>query len=399
MAGAGAGARRLARIGPVLACAGYAALALASGLDRAAEARPSLARHVPGFAASEALRSAGRTALAAGDGQTALRLGEAAVANAPLDPASTALLGAARYATADRTGADRAFRIAAQLGWRVPYTQLYMLGRALEAGDMRVAALRLDALARQNRLVLRDRRLLDPLERDPRGRTALAERLREGAPWLASYAAELDGLPADVVGQRALVFQDLARQGAAIGCQPIAPVISALVRQGAVVDAGRLWRAHCPGAAATLIHDGDFADAAIDQSRSEFAWTFIGQSEAGVVLDRDTAGPGHMLTIDSAAGAPRLILRQLVLAAPGRYRLSWQQTDAAGQPGNQIVASFTCNPDPREWLDGQTAPGTARQSLDVTADTACAAHWLGFAVKGGASGARFGAVRLEPVKP
>ncbi|NOU03643.1 MAG: hypothetical protein HOO94_08370 [Novosphingobium sp.] len=398
MAPAGTRTGRLATAGLVTAFAVYAALAAASALDRASEARPGLASRVPALLASEALRAGGRTALAAGDGRTALRLGEAAVADAPLDPASTALLGAARYATADRTGADRAFRIAAQLGWRVPHTQLYMMGRALEVGDLRVAALRLDALVRQNRALLRERALLDPLERDPRGRVALAERLRESPAWLTAYAMEVDDLPPDVIGQRAAVLGETARLGLAIGCQPIAPTVSALIRSNAVPAAAALWRAHCPGAAGSLIYDGNFANARIDQSRSEFAWSFIGQSEASVVFEPVSGGAGQALVIDSAPGRPRLVLRQLVLVPPGRYRLSWQATATQGQPSALVVVSFTCNPDPREWIEGQAAAGSARRTVEVTVDGACPARWLGLAIKGGSTAVRLADVRLEPIR-
>lgn len=396
MAAAGPRTGHLVKAGLVAGFVAYGALAVASALDRASEARPSMADRVPALFASEALRAQGRTALAAGDGRAALRLGEAAVDDAPLDPASTALLGAARYATADRIGADRAFRVAAQLGWRVPYTQLYMMGRALEVGDLRVAALRLDALARQNKAVLRERALLDPLERDPRGRAALAQRLREYAPWLTAYAMEVDDLPPDVIGQRAAVLGETARQGGVVGCQPIAPTVSALIRSEAVPTAAALWRAHCPGAAGSLLYDGNFAMARIDQSRSEFAWAFIGQSEASVVFE--PAGAGQALVIDSAPGLPRLVLRQLVLVPPGRYRLSWQASDSQNQPSGAVVAAFTCNPDPREWAEGQAAVGTTRRSVEVTMDGACPARWLGLAIKGGSTATRLADVRLEPLR-
>lgn len=65
MAPAGTRTGRLATAGLVTAFAAYAALAAASALDRASEARPGLASRVPALLASEALRAGGRTALAA----------------------------------------------------------------------------------------------------------------------------------------------------------------------------------------------------------------------------------------------------------------------------------------------------------------------------------------------
>jgi len=386
-----------ARGGGALAIAAYAALAMVSGLDRASAADPGLASRVPPGFAAEALLVQGRAALERGDGKEAMRLGAAVVAKAPLDPAATALLGAGRLAIGDRAGADQAMRISAQLGWRIPYTQLYMMGRALEVGDFRVAALRFDAMARQQPGLVRERRLLDPLERDPRGRTALAERLRANPPWLRGYGMNVRNLPPDVIAQRALVLDEMARQGGSIGCEAVGPTVSALIAHGAVSDAARLWRAHCPGAAASLLYDGKFMASNMSQTASEFAWTFIGQSDASLVLDRGNGQSGGSVTIDSNGHAPLLLLRQLVLVAPGTYDLSWSAADPSGNPSNAVAATLSCNADPREWFEGTPEPGTTRRTVHVVVDASCSARWLGFAAMPGASGVRLSDVRLNPV--
>lgn len=394
-----AGATRPGRLPAVLAavlCLGYAALALGSALDRASLTRPELAPRVPRILASEALRSEGSQALARGEGQAASVLGERAVIAAPLDPASTALLGAARYAAGDRGGADRAFRLAAQLGWRIPYTQLYMLGRALETGDFRVAALRLDALARQNPALLADRRLFDPLERSAAGRAALAERLLAGPPWLRSYAIDVQGLEPDRLAQRVAVLGELARRGGRIGCTPAGAPASRLIAAGAIADAARFWRSHCPAADRGLVYDGAFAAAAPDQSESEFAWTFIGNSQVSVAFETAGTGPGRTLVIDSTAPRAEQVVRQLVLAAPGRYRLSWQDEGGGGGAAAPVLAQFACEPATRGGMEPQFDPASGRWFALVVADGRCAARWVGFAVKPGAAGARVSDVRLEP---
>jgi hypothetical protein len=396
MAPAAAAPRRAAIVAALFGFGAYAGLAVGSGLDRASETQPAIAARVPRLLASEALRSEGRQALAKGDGPRALALGERAVADAPLDPASTALLGAARYATGDRGGADRAFRLAAQLGWRIPYTQLYMMGRALEVGDYRVAALRLDALARQNPAALDDRRLFDPFERSAAGRAALADRLATKPPWLRPYAMAVQALPPDRLAQRVAVLNALEGRGTKVGCTPIGAPVSRLIASGALADAARLWRGHCPAAAGTLLYDGNFAAASLDQSESEFAWTFIGQSEVSVVIEPAGADPARTLVIDSTAARPMQVVRQLVLLSPGAYRLSWQADNGSGTPSAQVLAQFSCEPASSEGIEPQFDPAHRRWSARLAMDAGCPARWIGFAVKPGASGVRLRDVRLDP---
>ncbi|MDE2436394.1 MAG: bacterial transcriptional activator domain-containing protein [Sphingomonadales bacterium] len=396
---ASATSRRLA-IGLALgfALAAYAWLAVGSGLDRATETRPDLARQVPSLLSSEALRASTREALAKGDGTSALRLSEAAVTNAPLDPTSTALLGAARYATGDRVGAERAFRVAARLGWRVAYTQIYMLGRALEVGDYRVAALRLDALARQNPGVLDQHQLFDPFERSAPGRSALADRLATAPPWLRPYAMAVHDLPPDRLAQRTAVLNEVAQRGKPVGCAVIGPTVSSLIAENQVADAARLWRGHCPAAAQSLLFDGNFAAAQLNQTESEFAWTFIGRSDASAVFEPDPVSRGRALVLDSTASRPEMMLRQLLLLPAGRYRLTWKAEKADGTPADGIVVGFSCKPDPSDWIAPQFDAASHRWQANLSMDTACPARWIGFATKGEVNNLRFSDVRLEPVR-
>ena len=218
------------RVVVALCCVAYSVLAIGSAADRLVTEHPDLSARVPAFFASEALRNRGRQLLVAGDANGARLKGEAAVDQEPVYPGSTALLGAARFALGDRIGADRAFTVAGQLGWRVPLTQLYWMGRALEGGDYRVAGLRLDALLRQKPELLKDRRLLDPMESDPRGRTAIAERLVRAPNWLRNYTALDQELPDNVMRWRAQTLLEMSRLGGSAGCERIAPITSRLIQ-------------------------------------------------------------------------------------------------------------------------------------------------------------------------
>ncbi|MFM5884207.1 MAG: hypothetical protein ACKOQ3_02540, partial [Novosphingobium sp.] len=253
-------------------------------------------------------------------------------------------------------------------------------------------ALRLDAMARQNPAVLADRRLFDPFERSAAGRAALVERLGTAPPWLRDYAMQVADLPADRLAQRYGVLEALAEKGGRVGCTPIGAPVSRLIAAGAAPDAARLWRGHCPAAATALLYDGNFAAASLDQSESEFAWTFIGQSDVSVLIEPAATPPARGLVIDSSAPQPRQVLRQLVLLPAGAYRLSWQ---GDAQTGTQMLVQFTCAPDAQAAIVPQGNPASKRWTATLEMDASCAARWIGFVVRPGATNAQIADVRLE----
>jgi len=187
-----ASALRLVAIGGVLA---FAALALANGFDRASAQRPALAVYVPAPFKAQAWRVESARALEAGDKDDATAAARAAVLADPVDPRSTALLGAAQLAAGERVKADRSFRIAARFGWRDPLTQLYFMNAALNAGEPRLAALRLDAVLRQApNFPVRDM-LLAQFLGSADARAALAERLALRPAWTFAFLNHASQLP------------------------------------------------------------------------------------------------------------------------------------------------------------------------------------------------------------
>lgn len=374
-----------------LALLTYGGLAVASGLDRMSATSPELARLVPAPFAAQALRIEARDLLDRGQPQRALTTAQTALARSPLDPESPALLGLARLQTGDDRAAERAFVVAGKLGWRVPSVQAYWMDRALASSDYKVAAMRLDAMLRQRPDRVDERRLLDPMERNPAGQEALAARMAAAPAWLATYSTRVTGLDRGRLLQRAMVMEALARRGLAVGCEAASPMVEALVDKDAVEVAGAVWRRHCPDAASGLVHDPDFATARIDQDRSQFAWTFLGHSDIGLVLEPAERHGLRQLAIESASAQPRLVLRQLILLDPGTYRLTWR----TGAPADSaIMASLSCSPGDRDWLPAYREDNGLMRA-DVTIDGSCAARWLGFAIAARGR-ATLGEIALRP---
>jgi len=370
----------------------YGALALGSAADRLAAQHPALGGWVPAPFANESLRADGRAQLAAGNTAAALRSARAAVSAAPLDPESTALLGAARAASRDRAGADRAFRVAGQLGWRVPYTQTYWLEQALAAGDYATAALRLDALLRRDPGLITQPALLDPFERNPAGQRALVARMALRPAWLDRYAGEAARLPAAALRQRATVLEQLAAANTPLGCEGIGPAITRLAALGEIAPALSLWQRHCPQRRSGALGDGAFADLQIDQAPSPFAWALT--SHADVALALAASGmAGQRLMIDSSASVTRRIAAQLTPAAPGLYRLSW----LAGPSGAGLRVAASCAAEPPAWQAGTWDGRARRWAADLALPADCPTHWITFGIAPGAGGTWLNQVWLEPL--
>jgi tetratricopeptide (TPR) repeat protein len=243
--------RRASLRGPIIAtvlAVVYAAVALANGADRIAATKEARALRFPRALAVESLGLAGERAIADARYDDALAIARSAVARAPIEPSSTALLGAAWLAKGDEDRAREAFTVAGKLGWRVPLTQAYWMRAALEAEDARIAALRLDALLRQQPALLAEDRLFAPIEATAEGRAALVSRLATRPPWLADYVNDHGAASREAMLRRAAVLLMLAATGQRLGCDMIRPAVVRLVVLNEPATAQQVWRAHCGNA-------------------------------------------------------------------------------------------------------------------------------------------------------
>ena len=380
------------RLGLAAALLGYTALALGSGADRLSAGQPDLAAKVPRLFASEALRTLGAKALTDGQAVTAAAVGAAAVHDAPTDPQSTALFGAGRLARGDRIIAERAFRVAGQLGWRVPITQSYWMGQALANSRYDIAALRLDALLRQQPQLLRQRQLIDPMERNPAGRAALIARMRLKPVWLNFYATDVEQVPADSLLQRAAVLDEASRGGLVVGCTAAASIAARLTVVGQPRVAAALWRQHCPAAGPGLVSDEPLATLDITAKPTAFSWELIGNGDMSLAVLPSSDGAGQRLMIDGMADVTRPVLGQLVVLDPGRYVLSWRTGNSQGQASDHVLAGLACPGETPVWLKPTFDRATGMWRALAEVDARCPAQRLTFA-----AAPRSGQVWLERI--
>ena len=372
--------------------AAYAALAAGSAADRLSFGDPVMAAKVPALFASEAVRTLGAQALSGGQAMEALALGTRAIRGEPTDPQSTALFGAGKLAAGDRVQAERAFRVAGQLGWRVPITQSYWMGQALAAGKYDVAALRLDALLRQQPALLRQRQLTDPMERNPAGQAAMIARMQLRPAWLKAYTGDVFDLPVDMVLQRAEVLSGAARTGLVVGCDQAAPIASMLAGTGQPKAGAALWQQHCPAAGTDLVGDGRLMTLDIGATPSAFTWVLVGNGELSLAVEPSGTGPGKRLLIGGMADLAKPVLTQQVVLGPGRYALSWRSGDSADRASDHLLAALACPGETPVWLTPTLDRAANLWRAQLQIDARCPAQQLIFA-----AAAHSGRVWLEQI--
>ena len=363
----------------------YAAIALASGLDRASATHPGLANPVPSVLQARAPREAARRFVIAGLAAPALAPARRALAADPADPEPAALYGAALLARGRSVEAGQAFRLAARLGWREPLTQLYWLESALRSGDTRNAVIRFDALARQYPAAPAVTAAADRIEASEAGRAALAAQIARGAGWAAGYA-DLDARAgAARLERRSAVLRSAAGLGRPLGCAATQKIVTALTPADPL-QAAALWRESCPDAAAAeTLADGGFERLALNAARVPFEWDLAGHGalEAALVAVKPP-GSGQALQLRSSAATPLPVLAQLVALAPGRYRVSW--LGGAGRVG----ATLACARD-----ETRGALSVGGQSAEFVIDAACPARWLRLWLAPGSEAVTLDEVRIE----
>lgn len=388
------GSQPFARLALLGAVAVFTVLALGNGLDRAAARNPALAAWVPAPLRAEAWRAEAAVRLRAGDMQAALAAAHQAVQSDPVDPRSAALLGAGQLGAGRRADADRTFRVAAGFGWRDPLTQLYFMNVALSAGQPRLAALRLDAVLRQApELPVRDM-LIAQFAGLPDRRAALAERLALRPPWSDAFVRQVGQVPLPDLVARAELIGGLARP--AWGCDAIAPLTARLIQAGGVVQAQRLWLAHCP-TASTGVADPRFTARIAGRAPIPFEWNLPGSGDVSAAPAWQTGTGTSGLVAQVSGASPQPVAWQLLVLAPGRYRLSWT-AEARSGAARGAELSLTCNPLGRSRILGAPVPGgRARFAAVMTVDAACPGHYLTLWLAPDDQDTRFDALAIAPL--
>ncbi|MGC1271617.1 MAG: hypothetical protein WA842_13580 [Croceibacterium sp.] len=240
----------------------FGGAAAQSGLDRLSRQDPAKSVLVAGPFASSAANARARMALIAKQYPLARDLARVAMVRTPIEAQSSSMLGAALLAMGDFKGAEAAYRVAVQGGWRDNPTQAYWATAAIGSGEFPAAAQRIDAMLRVGAPIATLEPLLASMEASPDGRQALAGQMASGAPWVSTYAAFAGAVAGPRLPQQLAVLGAARKLGARAECGPVSDTLNTLAyRQQRMADAYLLWSVACsetyPPAA---IANGDFAE-------------------------------------------------------------------------------------------------------------------------------------------
>jgi hypothetical protein len=288
----------------------------------------------------------------------------------------------------DRQGrlaeAEATFTFVAGRTWRDAPTEAWLVRRRLGQGRLEAAFENADSLLRQDadqtmRPILFP--MLTAAAAYVEARPVLEARLALAPPWRSDFLREL-GTRGEAAGA-ARVFVALASGGTPPTPREYAPLINRLVSGGRYRDALDAWSAITgpAGAAEQALRDGDFTGT---PDGTAFTWSAAeGVGATSEVGQAPAGSPGRALRVDYDGFSSPALPAQLLVLAPGRYRLAWrEQTDPAGpdrlywrlrcaDSGQALARASALSPTPTDRT------GWRAEAMDLEIPAAsCVAQWL-----------------------
>lgn len=369
---------RFSRIGQVAAAVGLIALAIASflsGTDRVSRDFPNSPGVVGWPYDTGAARTRAILALVQKGPASSLGYARRAILSDPISAQAVSVLGRAQLYAGQSAEAHKTFEVSGQMGWRDGMTQIYWLDQAMQAGDLKVAAERLDALLRQAPNDENRDRFLAVVSASPEGRAAIAERLKLSPAWAEPYATSLNDLPLEQVVQRVDVIRHTGR--GVWSCPATEAITQKLIEAEMLDVAQSVWRQNC-ATSSSLVYDGSFDQLDTTKASSGFAWQLTNSGDIDVQL-ASTSDGGHKLDIDVAATRTMPILSQLIVLRPGNYRLTWRMPDTPQINSRALKVSLGCKRNLADAVVGEPDSKVKETySLTFTVDDACTARQLIF---------------------
>jgi hypothetical protein len=232
--------------------------------------------------------------------------------------------------------ADMALTLAARLGWRDGFAQLWLLNRAMAGKDWTTAARAADALLRIEFARPEARAALQRLMAIPEGRRAIAERLAARPQWGPLFFSGVDFRAPHASQDFGTLLIELNAQGVLPGDKEIGPFFRNLLSRGDYRGALEIWRAINPGVVGnpTLgVIDGDFAYFATGtRPWGPFGWrpnnidTITLSTPSRSEFSSD---PALRVDVVGETGTPPVVTQMLALA-PGRYRIAYDVEQTGG---------------------------------------------------------------------
>ena len=339
---------------------------------------------------ADALASLAQQRLIARDPDHAALFARKALERWPLDVAALSTLAVAMDQTAQPKRADEVMTLAGRLGWRDGLTQAWLFGHRTLQGRYDEAVLHADALLRRP-VSFRPQLLasLAALAHDPRAVAPLVRRLELQPSWRTDFLFGLgqQAGPQDRPSVHAVLLA-LAK-----GRTPPTSVelgsylqkfIDAQDWSGAAAALRELSHAAPPPG--EYVFDGDFDHGA---GIAPFDWT-MSQTAGSTTLiaDDPVEARGKALRVEYDGFAASQFARQLLVAPPGEYLLTFKIRQDTREAPRQIGWTILCATDNRvlaksDGVGAQQGQWIASQVSFSVPAAGCPSQWLQLGAEAG----------------
>jgi hypothetical protein len=298
---------------------------------------------------------------AAGNKTAAEALARHAVAASPIDAVAIRTLAEIRNELRPGSG-DALMIVAAQLGWRDQPAQLWVIDRALRAGQIDIAHQRVEALARRQRDSELTFSLLRLVALSPRGMDLTVNSLARRPLWRINFFyAGVPGSGQTQLTAMATILRRLRQTEAPASMAEARATIDALATEGMVDEAYRLYREFAGDTTqSALVSDGGFERTDTDYragiSSTVFDWRIynVANASAGIEVDAEKRDNKVLFGTVDGTSAAAIAGRSLVLS-PGRYELTYRIRSAESRQAETLQFTVRCAD--RDQLIGQPSTG------------------------------------------
>lgn len=238
----------------------------------------------------------------------------------------------------EQSRSDAIFSSAARLSRRELRTHIWTIEKAVQRGDIGGALQAYDLALRTSRQASN---LLYPnlatAIAEPKVRSALIRRVRQGAPWLPGffqYVSE-SGPNARATAQ---LFNEATAAGVPVAEPVRARLVDALVAQGFPAEGWGHYQSYQAHAEPGQSRDPGFEDA--PEHASVFDWKLADGD--GIYAEILPGQDGNLVDVTSVQGAGGVAMAQLQVLPPGRYLLHGSTAGGAEPRQAQPFWSLTC---------------------------------------------------------
>lgn len=329
--------------------------------------------------AAEAAFADGHANDDAGRIEDASVLAREALARSPFDVRALRVVGLTEARAGREDAADEILTLAGNWSLRDDPAHAWLVEHRLRRGDYASSFAHADTLVRRREDIRPTVfRLFTTAAIQDTGRALpeVARLVDARPPWRQTY---LDSLYISVEGlQVAANLAVLLQRGEAPLTNPELTQLYMHLLDKGQIEAVRTVRAAIqrpPGGAVT---NGGFGEAGAPEP---FQWRLAQEAGAVVEIMPDEARPGDpALRIEYDGYSTVQFVEQLLLLAPGRYRLTAEGRAEAGQPEERVVWSLMCSPGDAEILSVPAVRPAAASwvliSAEFTVPSGCAGQWL-----------------------